>query len=252
VEVLERLAQRRVGQIILTQLIHPVFIRPLDFIGAQDAYVDGGGAGAGEPMDGWRAGERVVGRAGTHLGTGTGYGARDVVIRYTPGMWPRPRRQPHRQGLWLFDTDQVLLHEMVHAANKIAGSERQTMLGPPYFSVEEHRAVMVTNVYLSECRRMPRSSYMEKEVGDRSARAPRLGYRGVEMIANPLGALHPDVAFERAQIELYTRDYPTLVYNLAGLPETVCEYNPFRNFITGDYEVLPLPLEWCSPDCGRP
>jgi hypothetical protein len=73
-------------------------------------------------------------------GTGTGGNA---VIKISPGMW-------YGQGGPGHLPDEVLFHELVHAARILRGVLYKHEVDNDYHNLEEYIAVVVSNIYLSE------------------------------------------------------------------------------------------------------
>lgn len=249
IDVLERLVLTRAGNILFEALANYVYISPEgDFAGqmasaapdrARDSVPRGAPVTAGGLL------------RGTGLGTWTN-------VYFTPGQWPRGRASlAINRGMALFTDESVLFHELVHALHFTRAVRRPTLLPDPYFSVEEHRAVTVSNVLLSELNYPLRASYDEHAVLGRTAVRTHEGYRVGGESDGLVGVLFdPDresrLAFERRQVASYIRDLPSFTGALAALPRSVCHYNPFRAYREERYEEIPLtPLGWCAGACER-
>ena len=84
---------------------------------------------------------------------GTGKGS-DVTVEFIPGPWPtfrsgytgcRPRGCKPGRSL-----DELLFHELVHAARIVHGKTLCLKMGGKYDTEEEFFAILVTNIFLSE------------------------------------------------------------------------------------------------------
>lgn len=106
-------------------------------------------------------------------------------------------------------------------------------------------------MYLSESRRVLRANHLDHELSDVRTTPPRRGYRGARYEVNRQGYDDDRVVYERRQIMLYMHDYPALTWQLAGVPRSVCGYNPFRDYEEGNYGRILVPDEWCAPNCHR-
>ena len=52
---------------------------------------------------------------------------------------------------------------------------------------------------------------------------------------NPRGRGNPYVGLQHYWVERFFREIPTLARALASIPEPRCQFNPFRDYVTGDY-----------------
>ena len=90
------------------------------------------------------------GRPNYKNGSGSGAGS-DSVIDYSATMWTEygPARLSGTRGPG-FEPDEVLIHELVHAAREMRGVEYLLPVTGGYDTQEEFLGVVVTNIYLSE------------------------------------------------------------------------------------------------------
>jgi hypothetical protein len=133
---------------------------------------------------------------------GTGSGS-DVVIHITPldhvlslaipGDWP----------------DEVLLHECVHALRMQKGKNLCLGLDEGYDTVEEFYAILIANIYRSECRR--------REL--RAHHGPKVPLRA------PLTNEGAFYARWKAEIDQLVKEMPQLCKALAAVR---CAFNPIR------------------------
>lgn len=152
-------------------------------------------------------------------GRGTGRGT-SVVLHYTPWDFPAellPRwdriamrnwqRQLQRQVVDAGDeTDETLIHELVHAAEQMRGRLDCSPLGHNFDTVTEFHAILVTNLLARE-----------------RNRPARLNHHGSRSAADPI-ALFPNENEFWQRVETFRARHPDLA---AALAEIDIEGNPF-------------------------
>ncbi len=163
---------------------------------------------------------------------GTGRGAM-AFIEYTPGDWlhrnaPIPGDETYAGAVHLYGySDAVLVHEMLHAL-RITHGVRHPQRFVPYLghdygmeNTEEFYAHLVGNMYRSQ-RRIPLiASYtFLGTLTWRPSRSP---------------ATEPYMKLERRWMAACFRELPAFSKELSRIPPTICPYNPFRTYLTGDY-----------------
>jgi len=152
-------------------------------------------------------------------GFGSGRGTRST-IRYTPWLFPvelLPRwdrvatrnweRRLHRQPVAAgFETDEVLLHELVHAAEHMRGLIDRAPLGHGFDTVAEFYAILVANL-----------------LGRERNRPVRESHHGHQNAANPTALLPDEDEFWR-RVETFRARHPRLSAALSAIP---VDGNPF-------------------------
>jgi hypothetical protein len=127
--LLKEISRKRVGLLVLYEVKnsgHTLKIRPAKSL-----------------MD-----SRVLSLSKTENGVKIAMGG-TTVLRFSPGNYD-PQSGKFVDIEPFFDADDVLLHELWHAARAMQGLSRLELTGDEYDDLEEFFAVLVSNVYLSE------------------------------------------------------------------------------------------------------
>jgi hypothetical protein len=249
-EVLERILKTLVGRRLFEHIALDVSIYPRKVLAGQEGLARPENPRAAAP----------AGPMPDSLFHGLGTGSKGHV-EFTPGEWPRgrPNLPSNRQGLALLTDESVLFHELVHTLHYTLGRRASEVLPLPYYSVEEYRAVTVSNILLSELHYPLRANVWDTAAldWDREWIGYRVGVESRSVVAPPgLTSSYSTVSVDRLKFEIrlisnYLRDVPSLTYALAGIPESVCRYNPFRAYLEGRRTEIPLsPLSWCAAWCS--
>ena len=144
----------------------------------------------------------------------------DSIINYTPHMFDSDQHGSGTSGIHgpALETDEVLFHELVHAARTIHGWDSSSeKVNKGYTNEEEYLAIVVSNVYLSE-------------KGKRNYRA---GHDNRAVLPDPEGFLNNAqnvnlsprdliARFRMRQLEFYQ--------DLADIPADRAAFNPIRQF----------------------
>lgn len=252
--ILRRIGQARVGRTVLAHVSRRLVIQPhREHRGFSNASSTVGFDWAHEtPPD---AEEQP----------GTGLGSWDVHVGFTPALFLRPDGvNDAAPGLHPFHGDSVLVHEIFHAIESMAGRTRYATMGrsaTDFQRITEHRAVRVTNMYRSETHRPLRGPYRQAaflassgqrydSYGLRGLDSGRglLGYRGVRSVARVPGDPRHEhyIDFEVRLIGEMMLDHPALTDALLGIPRLQSPYNPFRDFMEGRFDTV-LVAEYWAP-----
>jgi hypothetical protein len=149
-------------------------------------------------------------------GSGTGKGS-DVTIDYSPDLFGvfnnAPRHVKTLSGP-ASRSDEVLLHELVHASRQMNGCFYDMPVSGDYDDEEEYLAVVIANIYLS----------------NKTQTVFRKNHHGHHILPNPDDFLDstacnltPRVLLERLRL-----NQGTLYQALAAIPEASTPFNPVR------------------------
>ena len=170
------------------------------------------------------------------LGTGS-----STYVDFTPAMFARYCRhhKRHKSGA---QPDEVLFHEMVHAAREMRGVYNPMPLGFSYDTEEEFFAILVANIYASETRR------------PMDLRAHHHGFEHMD-IRNTDSTFLPRADMSDYSYRLVHQFVLDMPYMAHDLNRVHAPFNPIRRY----YElqrggVPPLPLREFRPygDSGPP
>jgi hypothetical protein len=141
---------------------------------------------------------------GTPKGTGTGS---DIIVSYTAQDWVPQANDPGRRP------DEILLHELVHGLRQQRGQLQcvatATVNNQMYDTVEELYAVVVSNIYRSEC-------------GYKVLRADHHGFKKLEA---PLNDEKKFYQRWKTELDRFTTEMSVLSVHLSVVP---CAFNPIR------------------------
>lgn len=128
-----------------------------------------------------------------------------------------------------FQPDEVLFHELVHAARYLGGDFKKTPIPkmPEYDNEEEYFAVLITNIYISERGR----SFASFSKSHRLRRKPEMN----EQEADPWAFLLEDDNYRL--VEKFCKQHPTIAPIIAHAP---ADFNPIRDYYDLKRGVLPL------------
>jgi hypothetical protein len=140
-------------------------------------------------------------------GTGAGTGG---TVEFTPQMWPR--------GPGLAPADEVLLHELVHAAQSTQGVMSCAPAGYGYDTFTEFCAITVTNMYCSYF--FGRGALLRRN---------HRGFRHRLYADDIMNFYGPDPLddHEWEMIDRFRVVMPALTHTLESLPPEQCLHNPF-------------------------
>jgi len=156
---------------------------------------------------------------------GMGYGS-DSIINYTPNMWQGQGGPAHLP-------DEIVFHELVHAARQMRGVSYKREVNREYNNMEEYIAVIITNIYLSE-------------KGQHYLRANHAVHKKPDddELANADGFLdnsqQVDLAPRRLLEQFMTRQFRFYVA-LSNIPRAVAWFNPIRQMEYGAKDPTPTP-----------
>lgn len=240
---LTRLERSRVGAVLLRHVVRPVTIIPFRSRwhppGGRTAHDFDEHPHTSPPEDPVRQ--------------GTGLGARHSFIEFMPAAFsaPIPSSFTSYRGVYPFETDHVLFHELFHILEAHSGrarSERMQWVPANSAPISEHRAVLVTNMYLSENLRPLRGPYGDV-VRVSSPRSHYWGYRTATMVRRTIGnSSHDSIwAFWIRLVGEMMTDHPVLTADLSRVARAACHYNPFRDFWDGQDTLILVPDAWAEP-----
>jgi hypothetical protein len=128
--------------------------------------------------------------------------------------------------------DEILFHELVHAARYLGGDYKKTPIPemPDYDNEEEYFAVLVTNIYMSERGR----SFASFSKSHRLRRKPEMN----EQEADPWAFLLEDDNYRL--VEKFCKQHPTIAPMIAHAP---ADFNPIRDYYDLKRGALPLNLK---------
>jgi hypothetical protein len=131
-----------------------------------------------------------------------------------------------------FQPDEIVFHELVHAARYLGGDFKQTPIPkmPDYDNEEEYFAVLVTNIYSSEKGR----SFASFRKSHRLRLKPGMN----EQEADPWAFLLEDDNYRL--VEKFCKQHPTIAPIIAHAP---ADFNPIRDYYDLKRGVLPLNLK---------
>lgn len=229
-----------VSSLVIRHIRRPVIVRPYPTWNSMEAYTaDAHGLEAaprGERLRYTRDDPRTAwdetGQLAPGMAVGTGVGS-ESTISFTPADWERPNApiRLHNGGGVPIYADAALAHELVHAMRSSWGENLSLRFDPRLDrdwrmgSSEEYYATIITNMYQSQ-RGLPLLTAYQFQVP-------------LRFIPNSRGVLHPYVQLERRWLGRLFQQIPTLAHGLAQIPELHCEYNPFRQFLSMDYALIP-------------
>lgn len=162
---------------------------------------------------------------------GTGIGT-SSTIRFSPEEWERDNAPIAAGPNAQLTADATLVHEIVHALRNSWGVSVSRRFDDDRTNEwwmdnsEEYYATVLMNMYLSERGFSRATSY-------------RLPTR-MRMVPNHQGLQHPYIILERRWIGAFFADMGPVAQGLAGLNQHECPYNPFRQYQTMDYRMVPL------------
>ena len=146
-------------------------------------------------------------------GSGTGEGS-DATVNYTASMWGADgtaRATGPGTG-----KDELLLHELVHAARSVVGVHYRLPVNLLYDNEEEFLAVFITNIYLSN-------------KGQKKLRANHHGHDALrdpeQFLDNMKLSPTPRTLMERLRLK-----QPRLFKALAAIPAASAAFNPVRQY----------------------
>ncbi|MCB9595401.1 MAG: hypothetical protein H6719_21960 [Sandaracinaceae bacterium] len=158
--------------------------------------------------------------------TGTGLGSAGRIA-FTPSDSQRPNAPIPRTGGAPQYADAVFVHELVHVVRFSHGVFTQLRFDPDrrrswgMENTEEYYAWMIEGMYCSQRGIPVRRSYHD--------------WSRQRFEDNPRGRGNPYVGLQHYWVERFFREIPTLARALASIPEPRCQFNPFRDYVTGDY-----------------
>jgi hypothetical protein len=160
-----------------------------------------------------------IGRGNQPQQSGRAGKRENSLVRFTPAQWTyNPINTELGIGIPFFGTgsepDEVLLHELVHALRFIAGvsdKKRRVPFQKQYDNKEEFFAILITNLYRSEC-------------GRRNRRAGHDAYFWGKRADNDAFL---DEGMNRLHIRQLRRQQP-LLFN--DLNDVKAPFNPLRHF----------------------
>jgi hypothetical protein len=131
-----------------------------------------------------------------------------------------------------FQPDEILFHELVHAARYLGGDFKQTPIPkmPDYDNEEEYFTVLVTNIYSSEKGR----SFASFRKSHRLRLKPGMN----EQEADPWAFLLEDDNYRL--VEKFCKQHPTIAPIIAHAP---ADFNPIRDYYDLKRGALPLNLK---------
>ena len=144
----------------------------------------------------------------------------DVLINYTPHMFDSHHHGAGTSGMHApaLETDEVLFHELVHAARRLNGvPPGRKNVDQGYTSEEEFIAVVLSNIYLSE----------------KGKRQYRAGHSNLSALPDPAGFLNnaQNVNLRPRDLIANFRDRQRQFYrDLADIPANRAPFNPVREF----------------------
>jgi hypothetical protein len=160
------------------------------------------------------------GRVHREWGVGSGHGANSVV-RYTPWLFPIdlvPRWDAIATANWLalgwgdvapgLDSEEILLHEMVHSLEHMTGTLSLLPLGYGFDTLSEFHSILVVNLYQRE-----------------QHRRPRLDHHGFNTAVSQ-DSIIPSRAEFWQRVDAFRVRHPQLAKDLAAVEAAG---NPFRN-----------------------
>jgi hypothetical protein len=155
-------------------------------------------------------------RIGRHpVGTGLGSSS---TIRFTPDMWgPNGASKIRAPG---YDADEIMYHEMVHAARQMRGVQEDIRVNAGYDDIEEYLATVITNIYMSE-----------------RGKTAFGGDQGTGTLKNPEKFLDNAQRVNLSPRELIRKlrgAQPEFYRDLANVGAAIAPFNPVRQF---DQEV---------------
>jgi hypothetical protein len=115
--------------------------------------------------------------------------------------------------------DEILLHEIVHAAANMLGRNDRTKTGDAMIRVSEFRSVLVANIYATD------------PTNKTKGRPVRKDYSGVVAMTSTTGDLNHDflaIAGYRDQVRTFISRFPGLALPLALVKST---FNPIRTLL---------------------
>lgn len=158
IDILDRMTDTDTGWALATEICatkrklwirpHTIYnTNPKEPIGAQAGAF--GPTGAADPQaveDGTSVGMPLYGSDGKlRSGSGTGKGA-DTIVNFSPGQWG-PGAKYQGPG---YQPDEVLIHEMIHAARIMRGVAYMMPVNQGYENEEEYLSVVISNIYISD------------------------------------------------------------------------------------------------------
>lgn len=228
-EVYARLVANPVGRIVVNALARDTVIIPWPDVSEQNADAAARGGWDGERRATPRGRhprycgdvpgtpEDETGRIAPGVGPGLGTGA-DQIVRFTPWMFWGPFEYVppvRRDGLYAPWADEVLVHELLHAAQGTRGVASCAPAGHNYDTFSEFCAITVENMYAG-C------------VPGRPVRLDHHGHRS-RTVRQPDDPLPPTAREVReaewmARFRLLMGD---VVRDLEAIPSPPARYNPF-------------------------
>lgn len=159
---------------------------------------------------------------------GTGRGAALTVIQFRPDVWRSPARPVARGGRFAsFAADDVLFHELIHAAMNTAGT---ASCSPALYNMrnwDEYWAVTIANMYLRERRRPARDGYGDvlPMLGQQSWRRPVWCYQAQGQGSPGSGSSRSE--YDADMVARFVQENRSLTAALRSIPRSVSDYNPF-------------------------
>jgi hypothetical protein len=149
------------------------------------------------------------------LGEGGGSGS---TISFTPDVTDRIHGPGH-------EPDEILLHELVHALRALLGQKRCEAVGDRFDNIEEFGAILITNIYRSECGRSGlRGDHTVDDCPGKSN-----GEKCLKPMAGNLVDAKAFYARFKAQMDrLFNSDLRSLGRQLAV--EVNCDFNPLYEY----------------------
>jgi hypothetical protein len=144
----------------------------------------------------------------------------DALINYTPHMFDSHHHGAGTSGMHApgLDTDEVLFHELLHAARRIHGVPTALQaVDKSYTNEEEFIAVVLSNIYLSE----------------KGKRQYRAGHSNLTTLPNPRGFLNnaQNVNMRPRDLLANFRNKQRLFYrDLADISAQRAPFNPVREY----------------------
>jgi hypothetical protein len=146
-------------------------------------------------------------------GSGSGHGS-DVTIRYTASMWG-PDGTAHETGPGS-DQDELLFHELVHAARDVNGVHYRLVVNQHYGNEEEFLGVLITNIYLSN-------------KGQKHLRASHSSFSELKDSEHFLDNPHLSPS-PRTLLERFRLNQPQFFKALARIGHARAAFNPVRQY----------------------
>jgi hypothetical protein len=218
--LLDRMGKRWTGKALISEIAraqHSISIVPQreaenddkrDNAGA-DADSNEGATAKGEPV------RLSDGSIRQPRQTGTGRGS-DIKVEFTPSHWSRLVGSSGRHGPGM-NAEDVLFHEMVHAARAVTGTQTRVAVNERFGDEEEFLAVMIANIYLSEKGETQlRANHSFKKT---ALQDPQ------RFLDNPRIMPQPRVLLESFRVR-----HRVFFFMLAAIPAHAAVFNPIRQY----------------------